>query len=402
MAAARLGLRTAVISGAQRRSRARPARRARPRRQPAAPRRSRTRSRVALSTRHDRSFVTFNGVNDRLEPRLPAAVARQRARATSTSRSRPRQLPRAGRGSSSGCARSGVDDVVGLRLEPVAAPTAPGSRALIGSARLRLRQRAGSRRSTRARAGAPRAIAYWRRAARNTVIKLGRRGSRWIAGDRDLPAPAPRVRAVDTTGAGDAFNGGFLLALLRGRPPRECLRIGNFVGARCRRARPAASTALPRRARARHEGRPAVKLAIIGGAGVRVPLLVDGLPHSDLPIDEIALYDVDQRAAGDDRRPGAADGRPARAVTPHAGRRSVRRRRRLRLHQHPRRRHRARARATKRRRIAHGVVGQETVGPGGLRDGGAHHPADGRLRARGRAARARTRGSSTSRTRWAW
>ena len=35
---------------------------------------------VALSTTRDRSFVTFNGVNDRLQPRLPAAVARQASR----------------------------------------------------------------------------------------------------------------------------------------------------------------------------------------------------------------------------------------------------------------------------------------------------------------------------------
>jgi 6-phospho-beta-glucosidase len=38
-----------------------------------------------------------------------------------------------------------------------------------------------------------------------------------------------------------------------------------------------------------------VKVAVIGGAGVRTPLLVNGLTHSDLPIDQIALYDTDRQ-----------------------------------------------------------------------------------------------------------
>jgi 6-phospho-beta-glucosidase len=37
-----------------------------------------------------------------------------------------------------------------------------------------------------------------------------------------------------------------------------------------------------------------MKIAVIGGAGVRTPLLVNGLTRSDLPIDRIALYDPDQ------------------------------------------------------------------------------------------------------------
>jgi 6-phospho-beta-glucosidase len=37
-----------------------------------------------------------------------------------------------------------------------------------------------------------------------------------------------------------------------------------------------------------------MKIAVVGGAGVRTPLLVGGLTASDLPIGEIALYDVDK------------------------------------------------------------------------------------------------------------
>ena len=37
-----------------------------------------------------------------------------------------------------------------------------------------------------------------------------------------------------------------------------------------------------------------MKIAVIGGAGVRTPLLANGLAHSDLPIDEIGLFDIDQ------------------------------------------------------------------------------------------------------------
>ena len=36
-----------------------------------------------------------------------------------------------------------------------------------------------------------------------------------------------------------------------------------------------------------------MKIAVIGGAGVRTPLLVNGLTASDLPVRDIALYDVD-------------------------------------------------------------------------------------------------------------
>ena len=38
------------------------------------------------------------------------------------------------------------------------------------------------------------------------------------------------VKAVDTTGAGDAFNGGLAYALSQNKPIEECLEIANRVG----------------------------------------------------------------------------------------------------------------------------------------------------------------------------
>jgi ribokinase len=226
IAAARLGLRAAIASGlsaeAARRLRAERVRVVNLRR-PSEPHAIS----VALSTAHDRSFVTFNGVNDLLQPRLPAAVARQRAAhvhfafAPDNCRRWTLIVERLRARGTTTSWDFGWNPELRAR---------PGFARLLGSVDFLFVNEAESALYARTRATG--AIAHWRRTARNTVVKLGRRGSRWIAAARDLSEPARRVRAIDTTGAGDAFNGGFIYALLRGHPPRECLRIGNFVGAR--------------------------------------------------------------------------------------------------------------------------------------------------------------------------
>ena len=63
------------------------------------------------------------------------------------------------------------------------------------------------------------------------VIKLGKRGSMAVKDGVLTFAPAYPVTAVDTTGAGDSFNAGFVSAFLEGRSMEECLKYGNGCGA---------------------------------------------------------------------------------------------------------------------------------------------------------------------------
>jgi sugar/nucleoside kinase (ribokinase family) len=195
---------------------------------------------ASLSTRTNRSFVTFNGINDVLEDRLVTAletmtarhvhfaffphdcgrweaiVASLRARAISTSWDfgwnevllRDRRFPHL---------VNALDFVFFNEQE-----------ALLYGRRLNLDA----------------AVALWRNHPHNVILKLGSKGSRWIAGAVDVHLPPPRVHVVDTTGAGDAFNGGFLGAVLNGLGPRACLRAGNYVGGMSTRA-PGGIAALP-------------------------------------------------------------------------------------------------------------------------------------------------------------
>jgi len=62
------------------------------------------------------------------------------------------------------------------------------------------------------------------------VVKDGAGGAYACSGGEIVHAPAIPVTPLDTTGAGDCFNAGFVKAWLDGRPLLECLRWGNVVG----------------------------------------------------------------------------------------------------------------------------------------------------------------------------
>ena len=94
---------------------------------------------------------------------------------------------------------------------------------------------------------AARKLARW---VRVPVVKLGPDGSLAVRKGKMLRVKSVRVRAVDATGAGDAFNGGFLHGYLAGWPLEECLRAGNVCGALAT-TRAGGSSAIPTRKKLR-------------------------------------------------------------------------------------------------------------------------------------------------------
>lgn len=70
-----------------------------------------------------------------------------------------------------------------------------------------------------------------RRGVKNVIITLGPQGLFFKNKDEEIRLKAFRVKAVDTTAAGDAFVGGLACGLAQGKPIREALRMANAAGA---------------------------------------------------------------------------------------------------------------------------------------------------------------------------
>lgn len=182
---------------------------------------------VALSTRRDRSFVTFSGVNDRLPPRVRHALAALRARhlhlALNPCPCRPWLSVLAS------LRRRGIATSWDFGWNPEAARDAHFW-TLVGALDYVFLNRDEALSYTGAR-NLNKAVDRWRRTPHLVVVKLGADGSRIVGAGVDVSSPAPPTRVVDTTGAGDAFNAGFLAARLRGQSLHAALRLGNRVGA---------------------------------------------------------------------------------------------------------------------------------------------------------------------------
>jgi ribokinase len=65
----------------------------------------------------------------------------------------------------------------------------------------------------------------------HVIVTLGEEGCCWVRKDCAQTFPAFPVGAVDTTAAGDAFNGALACAVAEGRPMQEAIRFGSAAGA---------------------------------------------------------------------------------------------------------------------------------------------------------------------------
>ncbi|HVM80197.1 MAG TPA: ribokinase [Stellaceae bacterium] len=84
--------------------------------------------------------------------------------------------------------------------------------------------------------------------ARAAVVTLGEKGSFLASAEEEAHVPArPVPHAIDTTGAGDAFNGALAVALAERRPLREAVRFAT-VAASLSVERPGAAFSMPSRA----------------------------------------------------------------------------------------------------------------------------------------------------------
>ena len=237
------------------------------------------------------------------------------------------------------------------------------------------------------------------------VIRRGARGALGIAGGVIRAVPADPVDVVDTTGAGDCFNAGFLAGWLSGLPIEAVAHARRHLrerrGDRLRRLpRMPARRGVPGdRGRARRRragvmgtrGGAGMKMTLLG-AGVRAPFVLRGLAAgaADLDLDEVVLFDTDPErlelmtALG--AHFAASWGAPF-AVRGRALARRRARRRAVRVLRDPARPGgRARGRRGGAAQARRARPGDD--GAGRVRDGAAHDPGDGRLRAADRGGRA--------------
>ena len=72
---------------------------------------------------------------------------------------------------------------------------------------------------------------FFKLGVKKVIITLGKRGAYYYDGEREIIVPSIPVKAVETTGAGDAFNGGFATAIAEGMDIEVALKFATATAA---------------------------------------------------------------------------------------------------------------------------------------------------------------------------
>lgn len=201
---------------------------------------------VALSTRTDRSFVTYEGVNVLLEPRLLHALRRRAPQARHVHFALGPKRCRAWLPVLRALEQRGTTTSWDFGWNARLLADRDLASLMNAVTWLFLNEQEARLYSHTASASAARA--HWLRRRAFTIVKRGGRGALLLCDGKTTARSGVPARVVDTTGAGDAFNGGFLAALLSGATASDALDVAMYVGARSTEGL-GGIAALPRRAR---------------------------------------------------------------------------------------------------------------------------------------------------------
>src|SRR6202050_1507547 len=119
------------------------------------------------------------------------------------------------------------------RLTPTMIPKASGAKICWTSCHISIFffPKGREEKRTSATTDLPRAIGKLAQACQFVVVKLGSQGAIARKGSEEWRRQGMRVASVDSVGAGDSFDAGFIHRFLQGASPAECLEYADIAGA---------------------------------------------------------------------------------------------------------------------------------------------------------------------------
>ena len=68
-----------------------------------------------------------------------------------------------------------------------------------------------------------------KKGVKDIVLKLGKDGCFYLNEGKQVLVSTGKVKSIDTTGAGDSFNAGYIAAILNGKDKNNACKYGNSI-----------------------------------------------------------------------------------------------------------------------------------------------------------------------------